>query len=232
MPPSHAAIAVLASGGLDSAVLLAELAREYKRVFPVYIRAGHIWESAELFHLQRFLAEVRRPALQPLAILDLPVADLYAEHWSLTGRGVPGPDSPDEAVYLPGRNLLLASKALVWCCLRGVPTLALGTLQGNPFPDADEPFFESLAALASRALGTELRLIRPFTTLSKRDVLARGRDLPLRWTLSCIQPVDTLHCGQCNKCAERHRAFADLGLDDPTEYSLFLKDRDHVPRYA
>jgi 7-cyano-7-deazaguanine synthase len=37
-------------------------------------------------------------------------------------------------------------------------------------------------------------------------------------TFSCMRPVDGKHCGTCNKCAERRRAFASAGLSDPTEY--------------
>jgi 7-cyano-7-deazaguanine synthase len=45
-----------------------------------------------------------------------------------------------------------------------------------------------------------------------------GRELPLEHTYSCIRPVSGLHCGQCNKCAERQRAFAEAGMVDPTVY--------------
>ena len=34
------AVCVLASGGLDSGVLLAELSRDFASVFPLYVRAG------------------------------------------------------------------------------------------------------------------------------------------------------------------------------------------------
>ena len=34
-----------------------------------------------------------------------------------------------------------------------------------------------------------------------------GRDMPLELTFSCIDPRDGLHCGRCNKCAERQEAF-------------------------
>src|SRR5690242_12740096 len=91
------ALAVLVSGGVDSAVLLAEAAREHAAVWPLYVRCGLYWEAVELDHLRRFLAAVAGPSLKPLHVLDVPVRDLYAGHWSLTGEGVPGADTPDEA---------------------------------------------------------------------------------------------------------------------------------------
>src|SRR5580704_8704902 len=78
-------LAVLVSGGLDSAILLAETLHHHQAVFPLYIRTGLHWEGVELQHLRRFLEAVHDPALQPLHVLDLPVADLYDNHWSITG---------------------------------------------------------------------------------------------------------------------------------------------------
>ena len=60
---------------------------------------------------------------------------------------VPGSETPDEAVYLPGRNLLLTVKAAVWCRLREIETLALGCLGSNPFPDSTPEFFRDLESL-------------------------------------------------------------------------------------
>ena len=42
--------------------------------------------------------------------------------------------------------------------------------------------------------------------------------VPLELTLSCMQPKDGLHCGQCSKCRERRDAFAEAGVADPTTY--------------
>src|SRR5262245_51194630 len=100
-------LAVLVSGGLDSAVLLGESVRQHAAVHPLYVRQGLYWEAVELRHLRRFLRAVDGPELQRLQVLELPVADLYGPHWSTTGRSVPGSDTPDEAVFLPGRNVLL-----------------------------------------------------------------------------------------------------------------------------
>src|SRR5947209_1491894 len=121
MKSSPPPLAVLISGGLDSAVLLGEALRDRPAVHPLYVRTGLYWEAAELQHLRRFLEALSGPALRPLHVLELPVADLYGEHWSLTGRDVPGADTPDEAVFLPGRNVLLLAKAILWCHLRDVP---------------------------------------------------------------------------------------------------------------
>jgi 7-cyano-7-deazaguanine synthase len=216
--PEQFPAAALVSGGLDSAILCVELLRDFPRVVPIYIRSGLRWEDAEIAALRRFLEEVGDTRLDSPVLLDEPIADVYGAHWSTVGEGIPGSETADEAVYLPGRNLLLTVKASVWCRLRGLTTLALGSLGSNPFPDSTPGFFSRLEALLNEAMSGALRLIRPFATLHKDEVLRRGRYLPLHLTFSCIDPVDGRHCGRCNKCAERKKGFHDAGLRDPTAY--------------
>ncbi len=220
-PPRNPAapLAVLVSGGLDSAILLAEAVRAYPAVYPLYVRTGLHWEPVERGYLDRFLAAVRTPALRPLHVLEQPVADVYGEHWSVSGYGVPGADTPDEAVFLPGRNVLLLAKPLIWCHRNGVPEVATAPLGSNPFPDATPAFFDGFAALVSTALGGRVGVLRPYAGLHKVDVLCRGRGLPLEHTFSCIRPVRGLHCGACNKCAERAAGFRAAGMNDPTVYA-------------
>ena len=211
-------VAVLASGGLDSAILLAHLCRVHPAVHPLYVRFGLTWEEVEQAHLARFLALVACPALRPLVRLEMPVRDLYGDHWSLTGRDVPDADTPDEATFLPGRNVLFLSKAMLWCHLHGVPAVALAPLASNPFPDATPEFFADYEAVVNRAVGGAVRVVRPYARLTKAEVLRRGVGLPLEWTFSCIRPIDGRHCGACNKCAERQKGFRAIGVPDPTSY--------------
>lgn len=212
-------LAVLVSGGLDSAILVAEEARRRPTVHPLYVRFGLAWEDVELSHLRRFLEAVAGPTLQPLSVLEMPIRDVYGEHWSVTGRDVPDEHSADEAVYLPGRNALLLVKALVWCHLRGVPAVAMAPLESNPFPDATEGFFTRFAGAVNEGVGGNIRVILPYRGLHKTDVLQRGRGMPLGWTFSCLRPVSMRHCGRCNKCAERRAGFAAAHLPDPTDYA-------------
>jgi 7-cyano-7-deazaguanine synthase len=216
--PFPSELAVLISGGLDSAVLLGEALRTATAVHPLYVRGGLSWEPVELLHLRRFLDAVLAPALRPLTVLEMPVADLYGSHWSLTGRGVPDGDTADEAVFLPGRNVLLLSKAILWCHLHRVPAVALAPLESNPFPDATPAFFAAYQDVVNQAVGGSVRVLLPYLGLAKTAVMHRGRELPVGLTFSCIRPAGGRHCGACNKCAERRRAFADAGMTDPTDY--------------
>jgi 7-cyano-7-deazaguanine synthase len=214
-------VCVLASGGLDSGVLLGVLARR-SEVHPLYIRAGLAWERAEQVLLDRFLAALRRRGMRiaPLVRLDLPATSLYGErHWSVSGRGVPGRRAALASNYLPGRNLLLGSLGAVHCARRRIPTLALALLGDNPFPDATPAFLTGLGRLASRALSWRVTIRAPFRHLGKEAVIRRGRHLPLALTLSCAAPRGLRHCGRCTKCAERQGAFARAGVPDPTPYA-------------
>lgn len=219
IPQAISSIGALLSGGVDSAVLVGHLLRNGSSVTPFYVRTGCTWEDCELSAARQFLAAIEQPGLAPLVLLEMPVADLYDGHWSLSGRAVPDQSTPDEAVYLPGRNPLLLLKPSLWCRMNGLPQLALATLSNNPFDDARPEFFQSFETMLRLSTGGRLEIIRPFAHLAKRSVVDLGRDLPLELTFSCLAPKDGQHCGRCNKCAERRAALSQLPSGDPTCYA-------------
>ena len=212
-------VAVLFSSGLDSAVLVASAARA-STVHPIYVSCGLAWEQEELAIAERLLATPAYRGVQPVARLTFTVADLYpANHWALTGTP-PGFNTPDEDVYLTGRNLVLLSKAAIHCAERRISRIAIGTLAGNPFPDATPDFFDTLAKALSLGLAHPIRVDAPFMQMHKSDVVRLGRELgvPLELTLSCMNPRHGLHCGECSKCRERRDAFREAGIEDPSSY--------------
>lgn len=211
-------VCVLASGGLDSAVLLERLSRD-RRVFPLYVAAGHRWESAERHWLERFLAALERPAVQPLEVLRLDMGDVYGRHWSTAGAAVPDAAAPTEADFLPGRNLILLAKAAVFCYLRAIPAVAMGHLRSNPHPDARPAFFRAFEAAAGLALDRPLEVLTPFRELTKAELIGQARDLPLGLTFTCMDPAGLQHCGRCLHCHERRQAFAEAGIPDPAPYA-------------
>lgn len=211
--------AILISGGLDSAILIGQINRHSKhKIFPIFMRCGLHWEKVELEHLRRFLSLLNSQFIEPLVILDVPVGDLYGTHWSITGNGIPDAQSPDESVFLPGRNILLSSKALLWCHINKVNTLALAILEANPFPDSTDLFFDKMADAVNEGISGKTKLVKPYSQMKKADVLQLGAGLPLKHTFSCINPRNGFHCGACNKCAERALGFKVSGISDPTDY--------------
>jgi len=209
------------SGGLDSAILAGHLLRGGQAVQPIYVQSNLFWQHAEFLAVQAYLTRLGEEyaGLRPLVVLELPLSDLYDGHWSLTGADPPDALSPDEAVYLPGRNLLLLVKAGLWCQLHGIGQLALGVLGSNPFPDATTEFFDAFEVALNGGAGRPLHILRPFGASKKCQVMELGRGLPLELTFSCIAPISGLHCGRCNKCAERQAAFRQVNWPDPTLYA-------------
>jgi 7-cyano-7-deazaguanine synthase len=216
---SGQATAVLCSAGLDSAVLVAHAARSSLAV-PVYVSVGLAWEAGERRMLRRLLAAPAFVGVAPLELLELDMRDLYAPtHWAVRGEP-PAYDTPDEDVYLVGRNLVLLTKAGVLCGQRRIPRIAIGPLAGNPFPDATAEFFAAMGRALSLGLAHEIEVVAPFARMRKHEVIRLGAGLgvPFELTLSCMDPQADAHCGRCSKCRERRDAFAEAGLDDPARY--------------
>jgi 7-cyano-7-deazaguanine synthase len=221
--------AVLFSGGLDSAVLLAVEIADADRVWPIHVRSGLAWEPAEARAIERLLA--RAPfagRVAGLHTLTVDMREVYpADHWAIVGRP-PAYDTPDEDVYLDGRNIVLIAKAAVLCARLRVERLTLGPLAGNPFPDATPEFFDAMGRALSLGLGRTLRIAAPLSTLHKDDVIRLGTEhgVPLELTLSCMQPVGDRHCGRCSKCRERQQAFQAAAIPDPTVYDAVWSSAD------
>jgi 7-cyano-7-deazaguanine synthase len=211
-------VAVLASGGLDSCVLISCIAQLGVEIHPLFIRNGHRWEDAESAALRRFVNELAMPNILPVAERSLPLRDLLDFHWR--GHGYqPGFSEGYRANFIPGRNLALLSVASLYAYVHGASAIALGLLADNPYPDATPGFFSAFEKLFGEAFERPLNILTPFAKLSKEEVIRAGEALPLESTLSCVNPIDGEHCGNaCNKCAERQKAFALAGIVDRTSY--------------
>lgn len=219
---------VLLSGGLDSAVLLAQEA-DHQPVHAVYVSVGLAWERAEQTMARRLLqAPVFDGRVPPPAVLEVTMRDVYAPtHWAIRGTP-PAYDTPDEDVYLIGRNVVLLSKAAVLATTLNATRLALGTLANNPFPDATPHFFAAMSRALSLGLDHPIEIATPFVGLRKEDVIRLGDRLgvPLEITLSCMNPIPAMredgvpvHCGLCSKCRERRDAFQAAAVEDRTAYA-------------
>jgi 7-cyano-7-deazaguanine synthase len=222
--------AVLCSGGLDSAVLLAQVAADARAgrrgpALALYVSVGFAWERDERQMLNRLIAAPPYEGLPDPVELSFDMRDVFpASHWAVRGTP-PAAHTPDEDVFIDGRNVILLSKAAVYMAAAARPrpaavTLLLGPLAGNPFLDATPAFFAATARALSLGLGIPIEVEAPLAAMRKAEVVRRGVALgvPLGLTLSCMNPSAGAHCGRCSKCRERADGFRDAGVPDPTTY--------------
>ncbi len=139
-------------------------------MLPVYVSVGLAWEDAEVAMVERLLASPAYAGrVEPLSRVSFTMRDVYSPtHWAI--RGVPPAyDTPDEDVYLAGRNLVLLTKAGVVASKAKAHRIALGPLAGNPFPDARPAFFTAMAQALSLGLDHQIEIATPFLDVGKRS---------------------------------------------------------------
>ncbi len=196
-------------------------------MLPVYVSVGLAWEGAEVAMVDAAADAPRSFAdrTEPLTRVEFTMRDVYPPtHWAI--RGVPPAyDTPDEDVYLTGRNLVLLTKAGVVAARNGAHRIALGPLAGNPFPDARPAFFSAMAQALSLGLDHQIEIATPFLHLEKEDVIKRGVELgvPLELTLSCMNPVLTNGLPAALRAVQQvpraSRRIRRRGVSDPSTYA-------------
>jgi 7-cyano-7-deazaguanine synthase len=67
----------------------------------------------------------------------------------------------------------------------------------------------------------EPRLVAPLIQMTKAQIIRRGADLGVDFSLthSCYDPdAQGRACGRCDSCLLRKRGFDEAGVPDPTQY--------------
>ena len=131
--------------------------------------------------------------------------------------------------YVPARNTIFLSYALAWAEVLGARDIFIGVnaVDYSGYPDCRPEFlhaFEDLAALATKAgaEGGRFRIHAPLIRLSKAEIVRKGTDLGVDFSLthSCYDPTpEGAACGRCDSCQLRLKGFREAGLTDPVRYT-------------
>jgi 7-cyano-7-deazaguanine synthase len=188
-------VVVLASGGVDSSVMMLLLKKEGHNVLPLFIDYGQLarekeWASCQ--NLCNFLG------LEPFR-MDV----------SGFGKCIPsgitnGDLDIEKNAFLPTRNLLFLTLGAAYGHVKSVNAVAIGILSNPIFPDQTIEFIRAAQKSISAALGKNIVILAPFLALDKRDTLRLGikYGLPLNLTSSCHSDSKE-PCGHCISCKER-----------------------------
>ena len=220
---------VLLSGGLDSATTLAICLQEGFEPYALSFEYGQR-HGIEVEAAKRVAASLGARAHR-FAAIDLRIFGGSA----LTDEiAVPRNDAPRAAeeipvTYVPARNTIFLSYALAWCEVLSAADIFIGAnaIDYSGYPDCRPAFitaFERLAAVATKAgvEGTRFRIHAPLIALSKADIIRRGTELGVDFSLthSCYDPTtEGLACGACDSCQLRLAGFREASLTDPIRYA-------------
>ncbi len=225
MTPTKPLAALAFSGGMDSTTLAAH-----------YFGLGYDLLLLSFDYGQRHARELE--AARTIAahygaehhVVDLTAVGALMPGSALTDRTVDVPEGhyaaeSMRATVVPNRNAIMANVAAGIASARGALVVALGIHAGDHavYPDCRPAFLDALQASVRAALdGFPTPIVEaPFLHLSKTDI-ARASvrlDAPVRLSWSCYKG-GAAHCGRCGTCVERHEAFVDAGLVDPTRYDV------------
>ncbi len=219
---------VLLSGGLDSTTCLALAIEKYgaENVLALSISYGqkHSKETeaaqnvADYYNIKLLtldLAEIF--AGSDCSLLngstdDIPL-ESYAEQLKKT-------DGKPVSTYVPFRNGLFLSSAASIALSNGCEVIYYGVhsddAAGNAYPDCSSDFNEAMSRAIYLGSGNQLRIVAPFVSKTKAEVVKEGLRLsaPYHLTWSCYVGGEK-PCGKCGTCIDRAAAFAANNVADP-----------------
>lgn len=130
-------------------------------------------------------------------------------------------DENMKSTVVPFRNGIMLSIACGLAENRGLNYVMIANHAGDHsiYPDCRADFISAMSDALSYGTYNGVRILAPYTNISKTDICRRGADLGVDYskTYSCYKGGD-IHCGKCGTCVERKEAFRDAGVKDPTIY--------------
>ncbi len=222
----HPRAIVLLSGGVDSATALAMARREGFDCYCMSFDYG-----------QRNCRELdaARAVASSLGATEhrIVTVDLRAIGGSALTDDIDVPkDRPTEAMaadvpvtYVPARNTILLSVALGWAEVLDAADLFIGVnaIDYSGYPDCRPQYIEAFQAMANLATrmgvdGRRIRIHAPLIQMSKKQIIRRGVELGVDYSLtfSCYDPDATGRpCRRCDSCLLRAEGFRGAGIPDP-----------------
>ena len=210
---------IILSGGMDSTTLLYDYQDRIALALSFDYGSNH--NAREL----PFAAEhCRRLGIEHL-VIPLSFMGEYFKSSLLQGaEAIPEGHYADEnmrSTVVPFRNGIMLSVAVGMAESRGLKYVMMANHGGDHaiYPDCTPEFVDAFDHAAENGTFVKVRLLSPYTHLTKGEIARRGKELGIDYaeTWSCYKGAEK-HCGKCGTCVERKEALAYAGIDDPTEY--------------
>lgn len=210
---------IVVSGGMDSVTLLYEKKDEIALGISFDYGSNHNHNELPLaaLHCQRLgIAHV----VIPLGFMQQYFKSSLLE----SGESIPDGSYDEEnmkSTVVPFRNGVMLAVAAGIAESNGLTKVLIANHGGDHtiYPDCRPEFIAAMDAAVEAGTFARVRVMAPYTNISKADIARRGRALGIDYaeTWSCYKGGD-VHCGTCGTCVERKEALREAGIEDNTTY--------------
>lgn len=210
---------IIVSGGMDSITLLYERKDEIALGISFDYGSNH---NAREIPFARMHCE--RLGIRHL-VINLSFIHQYFKSSLLSGADkIPEGSYDDDnmkSTVVPFRNGIMLSIAVGIAESEGLKKVFIANHGGDHaiYPDCREEFIEAIDAASQAGTYEHVRILAPYTNITKTDIALRGKQLEIDYseTWSCYKGGE-VHCGKCGTCVERKQALREAGLEDTTQY--------------
>ena len=210
---------VVLSGGPDSATVAYWAKNQGYDIYPITFNYGQI--ALKETESARKIAEKLGTTTKTIDLSAL--KEIFRGITSLCNTDIPLTAEFSAPIIVPFRNAIFLSVAVAYAVAVGADKIFYGA-QGSdePFyPDCRREFYEVFEKAARLGTCEEITIKAPFSSSKKSNLIKEGAKLgvPFDLTWSCY--LDRAkHCGKCESCVNRKKAFQEAGVADPTEYEV------------
>ena len=215
------------SGGLDCTVATSVYAKDYE-IHAITFNYGQKAFEREL----QAAKEICEKMNWTHEVIDLPWLARISTSSLNTSEDIPEVSIDDlddiekssetaNSVWVPARNMVFTSIAVSYAESIGAEKIIVGwdAEEAATFPDNSKEFLNTFNELIDVGSPENIKIEAPAINLTKEEIVKLGVEVgaPMEISYSCYKGGNK-HCGVCESCMRRRRAFTQLGIEDLSEY--------------
>lgn len=211
------------SGGLDSAVLLTQIAKEGFDPVCFSFQYGSKHNPYEYEMAVKLAARFASKGLYGID-LSTTIGPHLRSDLLRTGGEIPEGHYQENTMrrtVVPGRNLMFISMLAAAAESMEAQAVFIGVHAGDHaiYPDCRPEFIKAAGDAVLTSTEGRVLLQAPFLHMTKADIVKRGLEIgtPFEFTRTCYKD-QLIACGKCGSCQERLEAFELNGARDPIPY--------------
>lgn len=215
------------SGGLDCTVATSIYAKDYD-LTAITFNYGQRSLEEEIRHAKLICKALNMKH----EIIDLPWMNEVSNSSLTSEEEIPEINDEDldnfdvaietaKSVWVPARNTVFCSIALAYAESIKAEIIIVGWdyEEAITFPDNSKEYLNAFNETIKYGSFDDIVIKAPLIDMNKDDIVKKGYEInaPMELSYSCYTGKNK-HCGICESCKRRKRAFESAHIKDPTDY--------------